>query len=62
MFVFPAGNMAAFRENLESKIIMRRYPPDTSDKDLSIMFEKYGKIEDRKLSVNRFSSDALVSW
>ena len=33
-------------ENLESKIIIRNYPPDTDDRDLRIMFEKYGKIED----------------
>ncbi len=48
------------RENLESKIIIRHYPPDTSDKDLRIMFEKYGKIEDRELTVNCFSSDSCV--
>ena len=35
-------------ENLESKIIIRNYPADTSDRDLRIMFEKYGKIEDCK--------------
>ena len=35
-------------ENLESKIIIRNYPNDTSDRDLRIMFEKYGKIEDCK--------------
>lgn len=37
-------------ENLESKIIIRSYPPDTSDQDLRIMFEKYGKIEDCKFN------------
>ena len=41
--------MAGRRENLESKIIIRHYPPDTTDSDLRIMFEKYGKIDDRKL-------------
>ncbi len=35
-------------ENLESKVIIRNYPSDTSDRDLRIMFEKYGKIEDCK--------------
>lgn len=35
-------------ENLESKIIIRNYPPDTDEKDMRIMFEKYGKIEDCK--------------
>ena len=33
-------------ENLEAKIIIRNYPLDTDDRDLRIMFEKYGKIED----------------
>lgn len=33
-------------EHLESKIIIRNYPPDTTEEDLRIMFEKYGKIED----------------
>lgn len=36
-------------ENLESKIIIRGYPPDTTEEDLRIMFEKYGKIDDCKL-------------
>ena len=36
-------------EHLESKIIIRSYPPDTTEKDLRIMFEKYGKIDDCKL-------------
>lgn len=36
-------------ENLESKIIIRNYPPDTTERDFRIMFEKYGKIEDCKL-------------
>ena len=36
-------------EHLESKIIIRNYPSDTTEKDLRIMFEKYGKIEDCKL-------------
>lgn len=36
-------------ENLESKVIIRNYPPDTDDRDLRIMFEKYGKIDDCKL-------------
>ena len=35
-------------ENLESKIIIRNYPSDTDEKDMRIMFEKYGKIEDCK--------------
>lgn len=30
------------------KIIVKNYPADTADRDLQIMFEKYGKIEDRK--------------
>ena len=33
-------------DNPQAKIIVRHYPPDTSDKDLRIMFEKYGKIDD----------------
>ena len=36
-------------EHLESKIIIRSYPPDTTEKDMRIMFEKYGKIEDCEL-------------
>lgn len=36
-------------ENLESKIIIRNYPADTTDQDLRIMFEKYGKIDDCEL-------------
>ena len=41
------ASMAA-RSSSEAKIIIRSYPPDTSDRDLRIMFEKYGKIDDRK--------------
>jgi RNA recognition motif-containing protein len=37
-------------ENLESKIIIRGYPPETDEKDMRIMFEKYGKIEDCELA------------
>ena len=37
-------------ERLESKIIIRNYPPDTDNRDLRIMFEKYGKIEDREFN------------
>ena len=35
-------------ENLESKIIIRNYPSDTTERDMRIMFEKYGKIDDCK--------------
>ena len=42
-------------ENLESKIIIRNYPPDTDDRDLRIMFEKYGKIEDCKWCLQSLS-------
>lgn len=35
-------------EKLESKIIIRNYPQGTTESDLRIMFEKYGKIEDCK--------------
>lgn len=38
-------------EHLESKIIIRNYPADTTDQDLRIMFEKYGKIEDCKSAI-----------
>lgn len=40
--------MSFRRDSQENKIIIRSYPPDTTDEDLRIMFEKYGKIEDRK--------------
>ena len=48
MFPFLTKEMAGRRreENLEAKIIIRNYPLDTDDRDLRIMFEKYGKIED----------------
>lgn len=48
--MFCQKEMAGRRreENLESKIIIRNYPLDTDDRDLRIMFEKYGKIEDCK--------------
>lgn len=39
-------------ENLEAKIIIRNYPLDTDDRDLRIMFEKYGKIEDCECDKN----------
>lgn len=35
-------------ERLDSKIIIRNYAPGTTESDLRIMFEKYGKIDDRK--------------
>ena len=35
-------------ENLDSKIIIRNYPDDLTERDLQIMFEKYGKVEDCK--------------
>ena len=28
------------------RVIVKNYPPDTSTRDLQIMFEKYGKIDD----------------
>ena len=34
------------------RIIVKNYPPDTSTRDLQIMFEKYGKIDDRELVIN----------
>lgn len=37
-------------ENLDSKIIIRNYADDLTERDLQIMFEKYGKVEDCKLS------------
>ena len=37
-------------EHLESKVIIRNYPADTTERDLRIMFEKYGKIEDCELT------------
>ena len=33
------------------RIIVKNYPSDTSSRDLQIMFEKYGKIDDCELSV-----------
>lgn len=45
----PAPFKMSFRrDSQENKIIIRSYPPDTTDEDLRIMFEKYGKIDDRK--------------
>lgn len=41
-------------EHLESKIIIRNYPKDTTEKDMQIMFEKYGKIDDCKCDPSRF--------
>ena len=35
-------------ERLESKVIIKNYPYDTTDSDLKIMFEKYGKVDDCK--------------
>ena len=56
------SNMAS--RSSEAKIIIRSYPPDTSDRDLRIMFEKYGKIDDRKrfflLSCNVWTP--IVGW
>ena len=40
--------MAYKQEKLDSKIIIRNYPPETTESDLRIMFEKYGKIDDCK--------------
>ena len=42
------------------KIIVKNYPADTEDRDLQIMFEKYGKIEDRKLCSSFLFSRAFV--
>lgn len=39
-------------EHLESKIIIRNYPPETTERDMRIMFEKYGKIEDCEFSLS----------
>ena len=33
------------------RIIVKNYPSDTSSRDLQIMFEKYGKIDDCELNV-----------
>ncbi len=38
-------------ENLESKIIIRNYNHDLSEGDLTIMFEKYGKVDDCERTV-----------
>ena len=46
-------------ERLDSKIIIRNYPPETSDKDMRIMFEKYGKIDDCKLPSYRYNG---INW
>ena len=35
-------------DNPQAKIIIRNYPLDTTERDLRIMFEKYGKIDDCK--------------
>lgn len=37
--------MANQRDN-HARIIVKNYPADTTSRDLQIMFEKYGKIED----------------
>ena len=34
------------------RIIVKNYPSDTSTRDLQIMFEKYGKIDDCELVIN----------
>lgn len=44
-------------ENLESKIIIRNYPSDTTERDMRIMFEKYGKIDDCKMHLSQFKVD-----
>ena len=44
-----SGDKMADRDQGFRKIIVKNYPADTEDRDLQIMFEKYGKIEDRKL-------------
>lgn len=40
--------MSGGRETRD-RIIVKNYPSDTSSRDLQIMFEKYGKIDDCKL-------------
>lgn len=46
-------NMAGRRrdDNPQAKIIIRNYPLDTTERDLRIMFEKYGKIDDCKFTL-----------
>ena len=39
------ANQKADREH-PGRVIVKNYPPDTSTRDLQIMFEKYGKIDD----------------
>jgi hypothetical protein len=41
-----AGNI---RDN-PGRIIVKNYPTNTTSRDLQIMFEKYGKIDDCRLS------------
>jgi len=38
-------------ENLESKIIIRNYPLNLTERDLRIMFEKYGTVDDCKQAI-----------
>ena len=41
-----AGRGVRRDDNPQAKIIIRNYPLDTTERDLRIMFEKYGKIDD----------------
>ena len=41
-----AGRGSRRDDNPQAKIIIRNYPMDTTERDLRIMFEKYGKIDD----------------
>ena len=40
------------------RIIVKNYPPETSTRDLQIMFEKYGKIDDCEFS--RFENCIVI--
>lgn len=44
-----AGRGVRRDDNPQAKIIIRNYPLDTTERDLRIMFEKYGKIDDCEL-------------
>lgn len=48
-FFLPRFKMAD--RSQVGKIIVKNYPTDTTEVDLRIMFEKYGKIQDCKLCV-----------
>ena len=49
-------------EKLDSKIIIRNYPLETTEKDMRIMFEKYGKIDDCKCAKTHLPFLQFISW